>query len=657
MEAYTGSGWGSIATPPTVTGISPSTVAVGDTATQVFTVTGTGITNGSTVQLEGADGTLYDGFNVTTPNATATQITFKMGALGTSGGYDVAQKPYKVKINVTSGLNVTSTNTITFSPPTITSLSNNTLTDSTVTGSTTITVNGTGFTSSMTGAGKVMVLGADGSTLYAVNSVAVASTTQLTFNLGASLSSGQLANRPYKVRVTGASGLAATSTQTIGFAGLSWSSPASNALLEYEVGTSSTQNLIATDEVGGSDVTFTIFSGSVSGLSLGSASASPATYGGNATTDASEVPVTFRVTDNVTGSTLDRTFRISASSDLYPFISHTFTTAGRGTTGATYNSSSGPRHASDVADFRSSYNTVWDQNSAYYSHATYDGYQLWTVPSDGIYLIQAKGARGGYNYGPNNSNLPGKGGVISAKFTLTRGQKLVFIVGQPGHQTDSNSKSPGGGGATWVIDGDNGFPGGTVDNNWLYMVAGGGGGAQGSQFNSNTTGNSPAASQGNITAAYGGSTFIDSVPRRPGGGAGWLSDGEGLGYGSGTVYGKSGGFNPHNSAKGGFNQYNYVAVSQEGGFGGGGSGSIQLSGGGAGLAGGNSGSFTDHNGYNDIGGWIPGQGYGQTPTQHLAGAGTQYIMPNGTGGVTVTNRTFDTSNNNGNGEVYVEKMP
>tara|TARA_R110002153_G_scaffold250420_1_gene407163 strand:- start:415 stop:2370 length:1956 start_codon:yes stop_codon:yes gene_type:complete len=651
METYTAMGWGSIAPPPTVTGISPSTVAVADTATQVFTVTGTGITNGSTVQLEGADGTLYDGFNVTTPNATATQITFKMGALGTSGGYDVAQKPYKVKINITSGLSVTSTNTITFSPPTITSLSNNTLTDSTVTGSTTITVNGTGFTSSMTGAGKVMVLGADGSTLYAVNSVAVASTTQLTFNLGASLSSGQLANRPYKVRVTGASGLTATSTQTIGFAGLSWSSPASNALLEYEVGTSSTQNLIATDEVGGSDVTFSIFSGSVSGLSLGSASASPATYGGTATTNASEVSVTFRVTDNVTGSTLDRTFRISAISALYPFISHTFTTAGK----STNSYSGGCRLAYDVATFRSSYNTVWDQNSAYYSYATYNGYQLWTVPSNGIYLIQAKGARGGHNHGPGSSNLPGKGGVISAKFTLTKGQKLVFIVGQPGNQTNHNTKSPGGGGATWVIDGDNGFPGGTLNNNWLYMVAGGGGGAQGAQFNSNTNGNSPLASQGNINAAYGGNSFIDSVPRRPGGGAGWSSDGVGLGY-AGSQNGKSGGFNPHNSASGGYDQYLYYG-SQEGGFGGGGSGSIQLSGGGAGLAGGNSGSFTDHNGYNDIGGWIPGQGYGQTPTQHLAGAGTQYIMPNGTGGVTVTDRTFYTSNNNGDGEVYVEKMP
>ena len=233
-------------------------------------------------------------------------------------------------------------------------------------------------------------------------------------------------------------------------------------------------------------MTFTIFSGSVSGLSLGSASASPATYGGNATTGASEVPVTFRVTDNVTGSTLDRTFRISASSALYPFISHTFTTAGK----STNSYSGGCRLAYDVATFRSSYNTVWDQNSAYYSYATYNGYQLWTVPSNGIYLIQAKGARGGHNHGPGSSNLPGKGGVISAKFTLTKGQKLVFIVGQPGNQTNHNTKSPGGGGATWVIDGDNGFPGGTLNNNWLYMVAGGGNGLKHSISGSDADGSS-----------------------------------------------------------------------------------------------------------------------------------------------------------------------
>ena len=83
-----------------------------DTSTQIFTVTGTGFTNGSLVQLVGANGTLYSVFDVTAPNAAGTEITFKMGALGTSGGYDVAQQPYTVKVNSTTGLSVTSTATI-----------------------------------------------------------------------------------------------------------------------------------------------------------------------------------------------------------------------------------------------------------------------------------------------------------------------------------------------------------------------------------------------------------------------------------------------------------------------------------------------------------------------------------------------------------------
>ena len=86
-----------------------------DVSTEIFTVTGTGITLGSTVKLVGADGvTLYDVFNATTP--TGTQVTFKMGTLGTSGGFVVANQPYKVRIESASGLNVISTAQIGFSP-------------------------------------------------------------------------------------------------------------------------------------------------------------------------------------------------------------------------------------------------------------------------------------------------------------------------------------------------------------------------------------------------------------------------------------------------------------------------------------------------------------------------------------------------------------
>jgi len=49
-----------------------------DSATQVFTATGTGIVSGSTVQLEGADGNTHSVFNTTPPNAAGTQVTFKI---------------------------------------------------------------------------------------------------------------------------------------------------------------------------------------------------------------------------------------------------------------------------------------------------------------------------------------------------------------------------------------------------------------------------------------------------------------------------------------------------------------------------------------------------------------------------------------------------
>ena len=203
MESYTVSGWGALATPPSIVSISPLVVAVADTATQVFTVSGASFDAGLAINLVGADGTEYEVVDTTFVNAATT--TFKMGDLSSA--------------------------------------------------------------------------------------------------------TAQLANRPYKVKVTGGSGLATTSIQTIGFSGISWTSPASGATLDYVSVASGSTNLVATDEVGGSDVTFSIISGSVSGLGLNSQTSSPATYSGTASSGGT-TSVTFRVTDNVTESTADRTFSI-----------------------------------------------------------------------------------------------------------------------------------------------------------------------------------------------------------------------------------------------------------------------------------------------------------------------------------------------------------
>jgi hypothetical protein len=93
--------------------IFDATTEILDSSTQIFTATGTGIVSGSTVQLEGADGSLYSVSNVT-PNAAGSQVTFKMGTLGASGAFTIANQPYKVKVNSTSGLTGTSTAAIGF---------------------------------------------------------------------------------------------------------------------------------------------------------------------------------------------------------------------------------------------------------------------------------------------------------------------------------------------------------------------------------------------------------------------------------------------------------------------------------------------------------------------------------------------------------------
>jgi hypothetical protein len=87
-----------------------------DTETQVFTATGTGFANGSTVQLQGQNGTLYSVVDTTVPNATGTEITFKLGKFERSGGYDRAQSPYKIKVNSITGQSGTSTATIGIAP-------------------------------------------------------------------------------------------------------------------------------------------------------------------------------------------------------------------------------------------------------------------------------------------------------------------------------------------------------------------------------------------------------------------------------------------------------------------------------------------------------------------------------------------------------------
>ena len=469
MEAYTASGWGSIATPPTIQTISPVSVAVADVTTQVFTVTGAFFDAKTTIQLQGADNTLYDVTDFTFTNSGS--IGFKMGTLA----------------------------------------------------------------------------------------------------------SGQAANRPYKLVVTNGAGLSATSTATIRFTGLSWTSPAAGATLATFLTYVSANNteLAATDDIGGTNRTFSVPANNLpSPLTLnGSTGAITGTIGAAGTTS-----VTFRVTDNVSGSTLDRTFNIVGETPLYAFSSFTFNTGGL--TGRT-----GP----SLTQLRNTYGTsggnAWIvQGSPHYLRVVTTGIQEWTVPMSGTYRITAAGAYG-YNYSGDTHS--GYGAIMRGDVTLAVNSTLRILVGQ---KTIYNGGSylqtwSAGGGGTYVA----------YSNNNPLIVAGGGGNVRGPatptsaqraimNANTGTSGNGPVGGPSNGGIDGDAADPNNYSNRIGGGGAGFYTNGAAptgdTRYGSGYTGSKS-------FLNGGVGAtFTGETGAANGGFGGGGPAGWGGAGGGGGYSGG-----------------------------------------------------------------------
>ena len=96
---------------------------------------------------------------------------------------------------------------------------------------------------------------------------------------------------------------------------------------------------------------------------------------------------------------------------------------------------------------------------------TTQGIQEWTVPTTGLYLIEAGGASGG-NSTWSTLMAGGNGAEMSGEFTLTAGQVVNVLVGQVG---ESAAVGGGGGGSFVAIAGA------------PLLVAGGGGGASSDQ--------------------------------------------------------------------------------------------------------------------------------------------------------------------------------
>ena len=100
LEQYDGSGWRAIDAPPTLSSISPTSVASSDSADQI-TLTGDNFSTAATVTAIGADGSTITATTVTRNSTTELVATFD----GTS--FDNAQEPYDIKVTNNTGLAIT----------------------------------------------------------------------------------------------------------------------------------------------------------------------------------------------------------------------------------------------------------------------------------------------------------------------------------------------------------------------------------------------------------------------------------------------------------------------------------------------------------------------------------------------------------------------
>ena len=98
------------------------------------------------------------------------------------------------------------------------------------------------------------------------------------------------------------------------------------------------------------------------------------------------------------------------------------------------------------------------------------GIQLWTIPSSGIWSIEARGASGADGIlagSAGNKRHGGYGAIVKAKFQLHAGKLLKILIGHEGSRDFTNPHRPGGGGGGTFVVYQDGKP---------LIVAGGGGG-------------------------------------------------------------------------------------------------------------------------------------------------------------------------------------
>jgi hypothetical protein len=262
-------------------------------------------------------------------------------------------------------------------------------------------------------------------------------------------------------------------------------------------------------------------------------------------------------------------------------------------------------------------NTAYTATSLAGQVTSSNGIQIWTVPSGGLYRIEAYGAQGG---GANG----GLGAVMTGEFQLNQNDVLHILVGQQGLTQAGEPNSVGGGGGTFVVK----APATAVGN--ILVIAGGGGGspATHSPLRDAVTGPNGNGGVGTSQSAPGGTGGNGgSATQRSGGGGGFLTNGQSS---TQTAASAEGGYSFLVGGAGG----NHSSTGIAGSFGGGGAAwqtGFRGAGGGGGYSGGGGAQVTSNtNSISGGGGGSINNGLNQVNTAGIhTGHGMVIITPLG----------------------------
>jgi hypothetical protein len=480
FENYSSVGWGTLASPPTISNITPS--SFNGAANSSFTLTGTLFDAATTGTFVGSNGQTYPAATFTINSPTQATIT-------NATTLPVAGEPYKVSVTSGAGLSSLSNSTIDAgSVPSFTtnagSIYSTTRWDQAVSTAVLATDAETSVVSYNVVAGALP----SGLTLNTSSGVITGTstaqaTTTYTFTIAAADTAGNTNSRQFSIQVTNAAPV--------------WSNPSAG----------STQQMIATKSVAtislsapdpeGASVSYSS-SNLPAGLSISGSTIS------GAPTTVSLYNVAIAASDGFASTVRNFYINVGAPPSLNL---HVFPTIyGR------YGYANITRLRQDMTISAGSEPTIVMDGGMF----------LLTTPYTDTYEITITGAGSIRNAG-------GRGAYAQGLVNLTAGDVLRVLVGQEGSNTSASlvAANHSGAGGTFVTRG--GPARASLSNSDIYLVAGGGGGAH-EYFDT------PNTEQNGQTGTAGGTTPDGGVA-----GANGAAGGSTAGHGGSGFFGNSAG--------------------------------------------------------------------------------------------------------------------